>query len=155
MPDPANQQPSVEGATSDRQEDPNMPAPPSPSDQQVGREAREVPPQQQEDSSSGKATTGERKDGRADVGPNKETNRSSSRGRKGKDSSKSSHPPAVGGKDDSKRVSKPPTGPSSTYPEGGKAGSSGFKKDQKSAVSNNSKIKNTPISPIKTNKTWK
>ena len=120
---------------SDRQEDKNVPAPTPLADQQVSKEVRETPPKHQEDSSSGKATVGG----------------------KGKDLSKPQPPSAAEGKDNSKGGSKPSAVPSSTSPEGGKGGSSGSARDQKSVVANKNKNKNKTrsISPIKTSKSWK
>ena len=125
--------PHTKKRDSNGQEDKNEPAPTPLADQQVSKEVRETSPKHQEDITSGKATAGG----------------------KGKDSSKPKPPSAAEGKDDSKRVSKPSAVPSSTSQEGGKAGSSGPVKDQKSVVSNKSKGKNRSISPVKTPKAWK
>ena len=54
------QPPSKIGVTSDRQEAKDKPAPPPPADKQISNEAREIPPQHQEETSSGKSTSHER-----------------------------------------------------------------------------------------------
>ena len=171
MPDPANQQPSVEGATSDRQEDPNMPAPPSPSDQQVGREAREVPPQQQEAGFSGKATTGERKEKSTEAESQKASSHSSVSGVVDKDTSSGNSrqgsdvtPPGAVGPVAASAAAASAAGSAATFSgpkEGVKDGSFCPPKDKKSVVSNkhqkkkSNKQHGTPISPVKTPNRWK
>ena len=106
-----------------------MPAPPPPAEKQVSNEAREIPPQHQEETSSGKSTSGERseeinasapssshkaptKSGQNDDGWKKQRGRQKGRSRKSSPSSPSSRAKSChsfgAGKERSRSPVKPP-----------------------------------------------
>ena len=122
--------PSEEEASSNRQEEVNMPAPPHPVDLRVSKGGGEAPPHHQEDQNSGKSTPGDG-DGFVVVGNKKTTKNSSPSGGAGRDASSGN----------SRQTPKPASSSSSGQKEGVKTGSSVSNKEQRSAVSNQNKLK--------------